>query len=321
MDMHMKKRYPPFTLDAHNLPNTRHPVKRSDKYFDAKPARNGSVTKSLSKSSPTHYSDRPHPNGKRSLKKQVGVGEMMYIHDNVLGDYESGKSKSSSRKIKKNIFDNNLFDFDKKPFNFGNSNETSKFKFVYPKKSTRFPKPTSMLGQTTVYGNMKDEIKRNQGYNPFLLRHQQEQMAKYPKYPLMSPELMERMKNAQNAKNAKKPKDSDLVSPYSYLQPTNYGLPLTEGLLRELNQRREKAEQEYQRQQEEAQRKQEEAQRKQEEYERRQEEILRLQEESYKQQSSLPSSAQSYSNQPWGGLGNYSIEDIYNYLYDNGYIE
>lgn len=44
-----------------------------------------------------HYSDRPHPNSKRTLKKQVGVGEMMYIHDNVLGHYGTPLHRSAQK--------------------------------------------------------------------------------------------------------------------------------------------------------------------------------------------------------------------------------
>ena len=150
----MKKRYPPFTLDAHNLPNTRHPVKRSSKYFaknaiddlirghaksssalnaqsNADILNTGSYSTSRRPSASmiasypflnasnrsrrpsasmiasypflrvqnsnavNHYSDRPHPNSKRTLKKQVGVGEMMYIHDNVLGRYNPLKRRST----------------------------------------------------------------------------------------------------------------------------------------------------------------------------------------------------------------------------------
>lgn len=70
----MKKRYAPFSLVANNLPNTRHAVGRSRKYFDTSSShreRGNTVQKSM-----------------RTVKKQVGVGEMMYIHDNVLGHYE-----------------------------------------------------------------------------------------------------------------------------------------------------------------------------------------------------------------------------------------
>lgn len=287
----MKKRYPPFTLSAQNLPNTRHPVKRSNKYFDAKPARTVSITKSLSKSSSTHYSDRPHPNGKRSLKKQVGVGEMMYIHDNVLGHYTPSKKRSASSAIKKNIFDNNLFDVDDKRFNFDKPNKPMKPKAFLPDTSVRKPKQFDAKAKSLQSLPVDDLV--NVSF----------------KRKSTSPVT----DKIYTSLNKPAPKDSDYVPAFSYPQ-TDYGLPLTVGLLREINQRKEKAEQEYRRQQEEAQRQQE-------EYQRRQEEILRLQEESYKQQSSSPSSAQSYSNQPWGGLGNYSIEDIYNYLYDNGYIE
>jgi|NOAtaT_6_FD_contig_21_6934335_length_770_multi_4_in_0_out_0_1 hypothetical protein len=63
----MKKRYAPFSLVANNLPNTRHAVGRSKKYFDT-------FASSSERS--------------KTIKKQVGVGEMMYVHDNVLGHYQ-----------------------------------------------------------------------------------------------------------------------------------------------------------------------------------------------------------------------------------------
>jgi hypothetical protein len=69
----MKKRYAPFSLVANNLPNTRHAIGRSGKYFDTF-------------ASPSERS--------KTIKKQVGVGEMMYVHDNVLGRYLSNRRSS-----------------------------------------------------------------------------------------------------------------------------------------------------------------------------------------------------------------------------------